>query len=108
MLCHIMSQLTARGAWLSAVLAVFAWNKLVAALAEQLFSGVICVAQVPVHFIVTVFGRKEKQSKAIGIWQPQIFYLLFSTGFSHVFRVILILTMVCRSKITTKLCKIIY
>lgn len=60
MLCYSMSQLTAFGIWLYAVVAVFPWNKLLSALAEQLFSGVIYVAKVPVHFIVTIFRRKEQ------------------------------------------------
>lgn len=63
--CYSMSQLTAFGVWLYAVVAVFPWNKLRSALAEQQFSGVMYVAKVPVHFIVTIFRRKEKQNKAI-------------------------------------------
>lgn len=60
-----MSQLAALGVWLYAVAAVFPWNKLLPALAEPLSSGVTRVPKVPVHFVVTIFGRKEKRSKAI-------------------------------------------
>lgn len=94
MLCYSMSQLTAFGMCLYAVVAVFPWNKLLSALAEQLFSGVMYVAKVPVHFIVTIFRRKEKQNKATWICQPQLFCLLFFFGFSRVFRVTFILTTV--------------
>lgn len=94
MLCYSMSQLPAFGAWLYAVVAVFPWNKLLSALAEQLFSGVTYAAKVPVHFTVNIFRRKEEQSTAICICQPQILYLLFFFGFSCVFRVTFILTTV--------------
>lgn len=92
--CYSMSQLPAFGVWLYAVVAVFPWNKLLSALAEQLFSGVMHVAKVPVHFVVILFRRKEKQSQATWICQPQIFYLLLFFGFSCVFRVTFILTTV--------------
>ena len=64
MLCYSMSQLTAFGVWLCAVVVVFPWNKILSALAEQLSSGVMCVAKVPVHFIVTILRRKEKTEQS--------------------------------------------
>ena len=65
MLCYSMSQSTAFGAWLYAGDGVSSWNTLLSALAEQLFAGAMCVAKVPVDFIVTAFRKKENQSKAI-------------------------------------------